>query len=157
MLLPRRDREAAIVSVNGKMCWIKSNIIGTEGTRLCGGFFKEEVFRVTDCIVTLPAGSEATVPLTVYVWTTLDEDADNESFGIDNVVISKFRQIKINFDSANYFETWNCGKTTACGNHQICGGHNVKGKGSYMKRTFLLPAGTYSVELDFIKLNSWFV
>ena len=92
MLPPRRDREAAIVSVNGKMCWIKSNIIGTEGTRLCGGFFKEEVFRVTDCLVTLPAGSEATVPLTVYVWTNLDGDAADESFGIDNVIVEKVEE-----------------------------------------------------------------
>ena len=101
VLPPRRDREAAIVSVNGKMCWIKSNIIGTEGTRLCGGFFKEEVFRVTDCLVTLPAGwkqrllpagSEETVPLKVYVWTNLDGDAADESFGIDNVIVEKVEE-----------------------------------------------------------------
>ena len=40
---------------------------------------------------------------------------------------------------------------------QFCGGYNVKGKGSDIRKTFNLPAGTYSVELDFVKIDSWFV
>ena len=33
-----------------------------------------------------------TVPLTVRVWTSLDGDASDESFGIDNVVIAKLEE-----------------------------------------------------------------
>ena len=61
------------------------------------------------------------------------------------------------FYHMNDFEGWNCGKITTCGEHQFCGGYGVKGKGSDITKTFHLPAGTYSVELDFIKIDSWFV
>ena len=212
------------------------------------------MFRVTDCYVTLSTGSEAaTAPLTVQVWAKLDGDASDESFGIDNVVISKlkkagndmhvhirvemnlsklvsqrfktvfpvelvptavttpsrtstttkgvdaakikyridlshartysngistseihlgststtedqsaiiyrFREIKSNkFDNLNDFEGWNCGKISTCGDHQLCGGYAVKGTESKIKKTFMVPAGTYSVALDFIKIDSWSV
>ena len=58
-------------------------MVGTIGTQECGGFYKEERFRVTGCYVAL----EANMPLTVRVWTSLDEDASDESFGIDNFVV----------------------------------------------------------------------
>ena len=61
------------------------------------------------------------------------------------------------FDTQD-FEGWNCGKITTCGNlGQVCGGYNVKGQGSEIKKTFMLPAGFYSLELDFIRIDSWFV
>ena len=64
-----------------------------------------------------------------------------------------------NFDNANDFEGWNCGKITSCGEFgQICGGYNTKGKGGDITKTFVdLPAGKYSVALDFIRIDSWFV
>ena len=56
------------------------------------------------------------------------------------------------------FEGWNCGEITTCGQFgQVCGGYNVKGAGSELTKTFDLPPGMYSVELDFIKIDSWFV
>ena len=40
----------------------------------------------------------------------------------------------------------------------MCGGYDVKGgSGSDLTKTFHLPPGMYSVELDFIKIDSWFV
>ena len=83
-----RDNEDAYVSVNGKTCWSKTKAVGTSGTQECGGFFKEETFRVTGCEVTL-SGSTETIPLEVHVWTSLDGDPGDESFGIDNVRIKK--------------------------------------------------------------------
>lgn len=71
------------MSVNGKTCWSKTNIVGTSGTQECGGFYKEERFPVTGCSVTLGVNE----PLMVRVWTSLDSDAGDESFGIGNVVI----------------------------------------------------------------------
>ena len=60
------------------------------------------------------------------------------------------------FDELYNFDGWNCGKITTCGRFgQICGGYDAKGRGSDIKKTFNLPAGTYSVELDFIKIDSW--
>ena len=71
------------MSVNGRTCWSKTNLIGTKGTQECGGGFKEESFRVTGCYVALAENA----PLEVRVWTSLDGDASDESFAIDNIVI----------------------------------------------------------------------
>ena len=73
------------------MCW-KKTAGGIAGTQLCGGWFREEVFRVTGCYITLSASAGTSVPLTVRVWTNLDGDADDESFGIDNVRISELKE-----------------------------------------------------------------
>ena len=71
----------------------------------------------------------------------------------------KFQGIRMKswFDDKNDFEGWSCGKITTCGKHQICGGYNVKGAGSEIKKTFMLPAGTYALELRFVKIDSWCV
>ena len=62
------------------------------------------------------------------------------------------------FNNPNDFEGWSCGKITTCGKFgNVCGGFGVKAKDSDIKKTFMLPAGTYSVSLDFIKIDSWFV
>ena len=54
------------------------------------------------------------------------------------------------------FEGWNCGEITTCSDFgQICGGYGAKGGTSDIQKTFELPAGTYSVQLDFIKIDSW--
>ena len=83
---------------------MKSGILGTDGTRMCGGIFKEEIFRVTGCYVTLSSTSKATVPLTVNVWTNLDREAYDESFGIDNVVISRAKKgIASESDGREYY------------------------------------------------------
>ena len=82
-----RDNEDAYVSVNGETCWSKANVLGTFGTQECGGRFKEESFRVTGCY----AAVEENAPLTVRVWTSLDGDASDESFAIDNVVVQPLR------------------------------------------------------------------
>ena len=98
------------------------------------------------------------------VWTSLNTDARDESFAIDNVVI----QLIGNIDPSATrppgitpkpgFDDWNCGKITTCGDFgEVCGGYGAKGKGSDIKKTFILPAGTYSVQLDFLKIDSWFV
>ena len=83
-----RDGENAYVSVNGKACWGKTNVLGTMGTQECGGGYKEERFRVTGCYVKV----EVDVPLTVRVWTSLDGGARDESFAIDNVVVKPLGQ-----------------------------------------------------------------
>ena len=46
---------------------------------------------------------------------------------------------------------------TGCGKFgRICGGYSVKGKEVSIERTYDdLPPGTYSLELDFIKVDSW--
>ena len=62
------------------------------------------------------------------------------------------------FDSVNDFQGWNCGAVATCGKFgQICTGDNIRGMSKDLTKTFNLPAGTYSVELDFIKIDSWCV
>ena len=97
------------------------------------------------------------------MWTNLDGDAADESFGIDNVVVKK-EEGDVDMGNVNRFsneinfEGWNCGEITTCGEHgQICGGYNVKGTGHNLTKTFMLPAGIYSVKMDFIKIDSWCV
>ena len=77
------------MSANGQTCWIKRNLVGSTGTQICGGRFKEEIFRITGCDITLWGAPDSLLPLTVYVWTNLDGNASDESFGIDNVIVSK--------------------------------------------------------------------
>ena len=82
-----RDNENAYVSVNGKTCWSKTGLSGTSGKQKCGGFFKEERFKVRDCHVTV----KRDMPSSVRIWTSLDSDALDESFAIDNVIIQPIR------------------------------------------------------------------
>ena len=172
-----RDNDDAYVSVNGNTCWSKTNLLGTSGTQECGGGFKEEIFRVTDCY----GVHKENAPLVVRVWTSLDADASEGSFAIDNLVVRNVGEgclhfvhvltypaflslymhspyTATRFDNPRDFEGWNCGAITSCGQlGRICGGYNYKGTGSIITKTFYLPAGTYSVELDFIKIDSRFV
>ena len=88
-----RDNEVAFISVNGNVCWIKLNIFGKYGTQLCGGVFYEEIFHFKGCHIYLSATApETIVTLTVRVWANIDGDAADESFGIDNVVVSKLTE-----------------------------------------------------------------
>ena len=79
------------MSMNGKRCAIKQNLNGDNGAQLCGSSGKEQVFRVRGCSVTLPAVRE-NMPLTVRIWTSLDGESHDESFGVDNVIISKLEE-----------------------------------------------------------------
>ena len=95
-----RDSETAYVSLNGKVCWFKTDITISQGTQQCGGQgtfgpWNEAVFPVTGCSVT-PSGS-GYKPITVRVWTSLDaRDAKDESFGIANVVIQNHEPSRSN-------------------------------------------------------------
>ena len=62
------------------------------------------------------------------------------------------------FDDKSNFEGWNCGAVTTCGKFgNVCGGYNTKARGHDIKKTFKVSGGTYSVTLDFIKIDSWLV
>ena len=63
-----------------------------------------------------------------------------------------------NFKKKNDFEGWNCGEIRPCGKFgNVCGGYDTKAKGHDITKTFDVPAGNYSVKLDFLKIDSWFV
>ena len=76
------------MSLNGMICWATS-MTASQGTQECGGQNQanEDAVPVTGCSVTLFGSGN--VPLTVRVWTNLDSDAKDESFGIDNVIVQK--------------------------------------------------------------------
>ena len=148
-----RDNENAYVSLNGKQCWTRK--FAGQGSQVCGsgnGNWNEE--RVTvKC-----QGASVNGKMAVRVWTSLNSAANDESFGIDNVVVQKIFTSQTDKFEGTDFHDWNCGKIQKCGSFgNICGGFGVKGKGSDIKKTFTLPAGTYSVKLDFIKIDSWCV
>ena len=80
-----RDNEKAIVEVNGKTCFSK-NLSAGQGKQVCGqkhGGWHEDSVKVT-CTGTAVNGK-----FTVRVYTTLNSNANDESFGIDNVVLKK--------------------------------------------------------------------
>ena len=82
-----RDNENAYVSVNGEACWSQT-LSGTNGSPQCGGSsstaWNEESVPVT-CQAEAVGGK-----LTVAVYAHLDSfSGADESFGIDNVEISK--------------------------------------------------------------------
>ena len=69
-----------------------------------------------------------------------------------------FATVTANFDDTKDFEGWNCGQITSCGKYgNVCGGYDTKAKGDDIKKTFDVPDGKYSVTLDFIRIDSWFV
>ena len=87
------------MSLNSKQCWNQLHVhaskgepqCGKHGTGLPGGDkpYNDDVFPVTGCVATFPgSGIKA---LTVNVWADLNEDTDDESFGIDNVVVQRIR------------------------------------------------------------------
>ena len=152
-----RDNENAIVQVNGKTCWQKKLAAGS-GKQLCGSKsngWNEEKIKIT--CQAAPVNGQ----LTVRVYTELDSAANDESFGIDNVKLTKLDDnyaLKANFQNAADFEGFNCVKITDCGSlGKICGGYNTKAKSHDIKKTYYLPKGKYTVSLDFIKIDSWFV
>merc|ERR1712159_649953 len=134
------DNEAAIVQVNSKTCFSKRMSAGS-GKQLCGqkhGGWHEERIKVT-C-----TGDAKNGQFTVRVYTTLNSAANDESFGIDNVVLKKtvFKTLTANFQNAKDFEGFNCVKITDCGSlGKICGGYNTKAKSHDIKKTYKnLPA-----------------
>ena len=77
------------MSVNDQICWAKEKLDGSVGDQQCGNaWWNDQKFRVTGCEVTL-SGSTELLPLTVRVWTNLDGDPNDESFGIGNVVVER--------------------------------------------------------------------
>ena len=96
--------------------------------------------------------------LAVRVWTSLNQAAGDETFGIDNVIATKIFTPETNKFAGTDFQGWNCGNITKCGKFgNLCGGFGAKGHGSDIKKTFTVPAGTYNVKLDFVKIDSWYV
>merc|ERR1712019_332675 len=106
------DNEAAIVQVNGKTCWEKKLAAGS-GKQLCGqkhNGWNEEKIKVK-CSAPAVNGQ-----FTLRVYTQLNSAANDESFGIDNVVLKQieFKTITANFSNTKDFQGFNCVKITYC-------------------------------------------
>ena len=86
-----RDGETVYVSLNGRICWSMTGITTQEGTQQCGQGQprNEKLYPVTGCSRKLSGwGDQA---LEIRVWTNLDGNPGEESFGIDNVYIYRTR------------------------------------------------------------------
>jgi len=80
-----RDNENAYVQVNGKTCWQKKLAAGS-GKQLCGqkhNGWNEARYQVS-C-----TGDAKDGQFIVRVYTALNSAANDESFGIDNAVLTK--------------------------------------------------------------------
>ena len=150
------------MEVNGKTCFNKALSAG-QGKQICGrtnGGWHEDSIKVT-CTGTAVDGK-----FTVRVYTTLNSAGNDESFGIDNVVMKKVGDdsgggggssggMNTNFDNGN-MGGWSCDKITTCGSFgKICGGYNTKAKSHEIKKVFKVDSGKYSIAFDFIKIDSW--
>ena len=149
-----RDNENAYVQVNGKTCWTKK--VAGGGKQLCGS--KSNGWNEEKIAVKCTGETNAKGELTLRVYTQLDSAANDESFGIDNVVLRKVWSQKADFEDTKDFEGFNCVKITTCGSlGKICGGYNTKAKSHDIKKTYTsLPSGMYEISLDFIKIDSWY-
>ena len=80
-----RDNEKAYVTVNGKTCWTET-FTSKQGSKQCGSSSNNwfEDSRTVKCEAESVSGK-----LAVRVYTSLSSNADDESFAIDNVVVSK--------------------------------------------------------------------
>ena len=81
-----RDNEYAYVQVNGKTCWSK-RLVASSGKQTCGqkhGNWHEERIPVK-CTGDVTGNGQ----FKVRVYTTLNSGATDESFGIDNAVLSR--------------------------------------------------------------------
>ena len=155
LLYCRDDNEKAYVSVNGKSCWSRA-LKSTTGSEQCGVKTNNWLFEYSTLVTCKAEAVDG--KLKVRVHTDLNSNADDESFAIDNVVVKLATTITSNFNNKNDFEGWNCGDITSCGEYgNVCGGYKAKGKESEITKTFDVPAGTYGVTLDFIKIDSWCV
>ena len=148
-----RDNENAYVQVNGKTCWTKK--LAGSGKQVCGSKsngWNEDKIKVK-CSAPAVKGQ-----FTLRVYTQLNSAANDESFGIDNVVLRKVWSQKADFEDTKDFEGFNCVKITTCGSlGKICGGYNTKAKSHDIKKTYTsLPSGMYEISLDFIKIDSWY-
>lgn len=75
--------EAATVSVNGKVIWMKSVRASNTGVNICGGTSTEAAFNVPVVAETADDNSN----LVVTFQSTLEGDPCLKSLGIDNVSI----------------------------------------------------------------------
>ena len=80
-----RDKENAYVAVNGKVCWTQA-FPAPDGSQECGGLIDN--WREESVAVTCEAES-VDGKLTVRAYTDLDRGGFDESFAIDNVVVTK--------------------------------------------------------------------
>ena len=82
----RRDNEKAHVAINGKTCW--SQTLGhQDGSNQCGST-KSTSWRETSISVKCEDDA-VSGKLTVRVYADLSSDATDESFAIDNVVVTQ--------------------------------------------------------------------
>ena len=72
--------------LNDKVCWTRTNRDQGKPNR-CGQGRADERWPVTGCTVKLCCQGE--IPLKVTVKTNLNQPGEDESFGIDNVVVEK--------------------------------------------------------------------
>merc|ERR1712048_1380890 len=79
------DKEKAFVKVNGKECWTKT-FTGAQGRQICGA--KNNGWNELKVKATCTAAA-VDGKITVQVGTNLNSDAKDESFAIDNAVLSK--------------------------------------------------------------------
>ena len=156
------DNEEASVLIDGVVVWSQV-FIYNEGSDVCGnGNYAEwldEKLKVGP--FEMPHDTDT---LTLRVETTLNEDPNNESFGIDNVrLILKMLGYLDRFErSADYwsFADGSPARTSECGSFgSILGGYDIiAGGGNYLQKTFDLKAMEHdqlAISFDFIKIDSW--
>jgi hypothetical protein len=153
------DNEVAYMSVNGQTKWTRRWMyyVGGEHCGVNHWAYREDVNTATITIANPPE------KLDVKFWSSLNENAGNEAFGVSWVKVEVGKAIKdpVKLYVANNFETgcdgWSNCQTSTCGKYgSILGGYGKYGRGATTQKTFTVPNPEYAkVELDFIKIDSW--
>jgi hypothetical protein len=150
------DDETATVTVNNQDIWSEVLVYNenSDGAiNYCGRTNHVEDIHVIDETVTVSEDY-----LEIHVTTTLNSQADDEAFGIRNVIITPDCATPL----TNYQENtddltgWNVATSTCGGIGEIVGGYNIISGGTISKR-YSLPGDDckVSVSLDYVLIDSW--
>ena len=95
---------------------------------------------------------------TVRVYTQENSAANDESFGIDNVVLRQIWMQKADFSNPKDFQGINCVKITNCDSTSMVVPTPRRNRTHDNKKTYAdLPSGLYQMSLNFIKIDSCYV
>jgi hypothetical protein len=81
------DNERAYIDINGQRKWTSSPLMWNRGQAKCGQMNGWQEEKIPVKIANIKVGNGGI--LTIKVHSNLNENTDNESFGIDNVVLNK--------------------------------------------------------------------
>ena len=154
------DDESAVVLVDGKEVWAQA-FGHNDGVKICGNGNPDVRVRVDKTVL------HSSDTVTVRVRTSLNENAHDESFAIDNVrvqplLVGYFDRFRTGQDGWMTNSTSGVNmlaRTSKCGGFgDVLGGYGVAGRRQYLQKTYDLASMKHDIlriTMDVIKIDRW--